>query len=418
MTGWEAKPLGEVCTIKPPKAEAKAKLADGDEVSFAPMEDLGIGEKYLQPRRTRRLGEVSGSYTYFADGDVLLAKITPCFENGKLGVARGLTNGVGFGSSEYIVLRPTPALDAEFLYYYLARPTFLEEGARTMTGAVGHKRVTKEFVEAYQIPLPPLAEQRRIVAILDETFEAIATAKANTEKNLHNSRELFKGYLEAIFTEGGASWVKRVLGDVCEFENGDRGTNYPNRSEYVESGIPWINTGHIRPDGSLSTEEMNFITREKFNTLRSGKIQPGDLVYCLRGATLGKTALVAPLTEGAVASSLVILRPSPHLDSRFLYFFLTSPPGQGLIRGFENGAAQPNLGAKSVARFPISVPPIAEQQRVAANLTKIWEATKCLAEVYERKVAAIERLKRSLLHQAFTGQLTAKSTDQQVAEVA
>ena len=150
MKGWEAKPIGEVCTIKPPKAEAKAKIADGDEVSFAPMEDLGIGEKYLQPRRTRRLGEVSGSYTYFADGDVLLAKITPCFENGKLGVARGLTNGIGFGSSEYIVLRPAPALDAEFLYYFLARPAFLEEGARSMTGAVGHKRVTKEFVESYR----------------------------------------------------------------------------------------------------------------------------------------------------------------------------------------------------------------------------------------------------------------------------
>jgi type I restriction enzyme S subunit len=147
MAHWKVKPLGEVCTIKPPKGEARARLADDDEVSFVPMEDLGIGVKYLQPLRTRRLGEVGGSYTYFADGDVLLAKITPCFENGKLGIARGLTNGVGFGSSEYIVLRPTPALNAEFLYYYLARPAFLEEGARTMTGAVGHKRVTKEFVE-------------------------------------------------------------------------------------------------------------------------------------------------------------------------------------------------------------------------------------------------------------------------------
>ena len=102
ITGWKSKPIGEVCTIKPPKAEARARLADAHEVSFAPMEDLGIGVKYLKPHRTRQLAEVSGSYTYFADGDVLLAKITPCFENGKLGVARGLTNGVGFGSSEYI----------------------------------------------------------------------------------------------------------------------------------------------------------------------------------------------------------------------------------------------------------------------------------------------------------------------------
>ena len=336
---------------------------------------------------------------------MLLAKITPCFENGKLGVARGLTNGVGFGSSEYIVLRPAPTLDAEFLYYYLARPTFLEEGARTMAGAVGHKRVTKEFIESYPIPLPPVTEQRRVVGILDEAFEGIATAKANAEKNLRNARELFNGHLEAVFTQGGASWEKLVLGDVCEFENGDRGTNYPNRSEYVETGVPWINTGHIRPDGTLSTDEMNYITRKKFESLRSGKIQAGDLVYCLRGATLGKTALVAPLTVGAVASSLVILRPSPRLDSRFLYFFLTSPPGQGLIRGFENGAAQPNLGARSVAKFPIAVPPTPEQRRVAARLTEVREATQVLVEIYERKVASFEALKTSILNQAFSGAL-------------
>ena len=101
MAEWESKPLGEVCTIKPPKAEARAKLADGDEVSFAPMEDLGIDVKYLQPHRTRHLGEVSGSYTYFADGDVLLAKITPCFENGKL----VLVTNVADLSAEQIVAR-------------------------------------------------------------------------------------------------------------------------------------------------------------------------------------------------------------------------------------------------------------------------------------------------------------------------
>lgn len=170
MAAWETKPLAEVCTIKPSKAEARAKLAGSDEVSFVPMEDLGIGVKHVVPTRTRKLDEVAGSYTYFADGDVLLAKITPCFENGKLGVARGLVNGVGFGSSEYVVLRPGPELDAEFLYYFLARPSFREIGARSMTGAVGHKRITREFVEGSLIPMPTLAEQRRLVDLLDATL--------------------------------------------------------------------------------------------------------------------------------------------------------------------------------------------------------------------------------------------------------
>ncbi len=128
-------------------------------------------------------------------------------------------------------------------------------------------------------------------------------------------------------------------------------------------------------------KEMNFITREKFDSLRSGKIQTGDLVYCLRGATLGKTAFIDPLTEGAVASSLVIVRPSSLLDSKFLYFFLTSPPGQGLIKGFENGADQPNLGARSVAKYPIPIPPAVDQRRIAERLMDLREETQRLESI-------------------------------------
>ena len=157
--GWDVKSLGEVCEIKPPKSEARAKLSPKDLVSFVPMEALGIDLKYLQANQTKTLEDVVGGYTYFADGDVLLAKITPCFENGKLGIANNLSNGVGFGSSEYIVFRPNSSLKNEWLYYYISRQTFRSEGAERMSGAVGHKRVSKEFIENYPIPIPPIQEQ-------------------------------------------------------------------------------------------------------------------------------------------------------------------------------------------------------------------------------------------------------------------
>ena len=112
---WGTKTLAGVCKIKPQKGEAKRRLKDSDLVSFVPMEGLGIDQKFLEPKVERSLAEVSGSYTYFAEGDVLLAKITPCFENGKLGIARNLTNGTGFGSSEYIVFRPNSDLSGEYL---------------------------------------------------------------------------------------------------------------------------------------------------------------------------------------------------------------------------------------------------------------------------------------------------------------
>jgi type I restriction enzyme S subunit len=166
-SGWQKKTLAEVCQIKPPKSEAREKVAPDSLVSFAPMEDLGIDRKFLNPTQLKPLSSVVGSYTYFADGDVLLAKITPCFENGKLGIAAGLSNGIGFGSSEFFVFRSYPSLDKEYLYYYLSRRDFRNEGAERMGGAVGQQRVPKEFIENYPILLPPLPEQQRIVEQLD-----------------------------------------------------------------------------------------------------------------------------------------------------------------------------------------------------------------------------------------------------------
>lgn len=165
---WRLMALADACQIKPPKSDARTKLSADAEVSFLPMEDLGIESRIVSATQRRPLAAVVGSYTYFADGDVLLAKITPCFENGKLGIVSGLTNGIGFGSSEYHVLRPTSVLLKEWLYYFLSRDSFREEGAARMTGAVGHRRVPKEFIETCSIPVPPLVEQERIVGTLDD----------------------------------------------------------------------------------------------------------------------------------------------------------------------------------------------------------------------------------------------------------
>ncbi|MDP2852672.1 MAG: restriction endonuclease subunit S [Smithellaceae bacterium] len=299
-------------------------------------------------------------------------------------------------------LIPGGRIDSKFLFYYLT--SIVAQLNDLGTGAT-FKELSGGKMKEVAVPVPPLPEQQRIVGILDEVFDGIATAKANAEKNLQNARALFESHLQSVFTQRGEGWVEKKLGDICQFENGDRGKNYPNRAEYVESGIPWINTGHIQSDGTLSKDDMNYITRKKFDSLRGGKIQAGDLVYCLRGATLGKTAFVEPLAEGAVASSLVIIRPSRILNRRFLYYFLISPVGQGLIKLYENGAAQPNLGAKSVAKYQIAFPDLEEQQRIVSQLDALAAETQHLTWLYERRLVALEALKKSLLHQAFTGQL-------------
>jgi type I restriction enzyme S subunit len=149
---------------------------------------------------------------------------------------------------------------------------------------------------------------------------------------------------------------------------------------------------------------MNYITRQKFDSLRSGKIQQGDLVYCLRGATLGKTASVTQFNEGAVASSLVIIRLAPIMDSKFAYRVLTSPLGRGQIREFDNGSAQPNLSANSVKKYWIPVPPLAEQRRIVAKVDQLM----ALVDELETQLAASRAVAEKLL-EALVAELTAKA---------
>ncbi len=167
------------------------------------------------------------------------------------------------------------------------------------------------------------------------------------------------------------SWAWCHLGSMAEFINGDRSKNYPNKNEYVTEGIPWINTGHIEPDGSLNQREMNFISREKFDSLRSGKIHLGDLLYCLRGATFGKTAIVSQYDEGAIASSLMIIRPFEPCFIRYLYYYLVGPLGRSQIFRFDNGSAQPNLSANSVRLYVYPLPPLGEQKRIVAKVDQL-----------------------------------------------
>jgi type I restriction enzyme S subunit len=396
---WQTKKLGAVCEVMnggTPKTGVP-EYWDGSHLWITPAE-MG---KRLSPyvgdteRKITDLGLRNSSAQMLPPNSVILSSRAPI---GHLVInTRPMATNQGCQG-----LVPRSQLQHKFLYYYLSSIVDLLNSLGT--GAT-FKELSGSKLKEVPIPVAPLPAQQRIVGILDEAFAGIATAKTNAEKNLQNARALFESHLQSVFTRRAKAWVHKTLGDVCVFENGDRGKNYPNRNEYVESGIPWINTGHIQPDGTLSTDEMHFITHKKFDSLHSGKIRAGDLVYCLRGATLGKTALVDPLTEGAVASSLVIIRPEGLLESRFLYFFLTSPPGQRLIKGFENGAAQPNLGAKSVAKYPISLPTLSEQKEIANSLIELRAETQRLARLYERKLAALEALKKSLLHQAFTGQL-------------
>ena len=166
-------------------------------------------------------------------------------------------------------------------------------------------------------------------------------------------------------------WPIKTLGDLCSFENGDRGENYPSKSVQTTAGVPFINAGHLSEFG-IDFSDMNYIPRERFEILGNGKVRKDDILFCLRGS-LGKFASVGDLSEGAIASSLVIIRPSSAILTKFVQVYLKSDLCGEMIRKFRNGAAQPNLGASSLKKFRIPVPPLPEQRRIVGILDEAFE---------------------------------------------
>ncbi len=386
--GWEVKKLGDVCEIKPPKSEARNKLKETDVVSFAPMEDLGINQKFLNPTKERILKEVSGSYTYFANDDVLLAKITPCFENGKLGIAKNLKNGIGFGSSEYLVFRTNENLFPEYLYYFLLRPQFIEEGAKRMTGAVGHKRVSNEFIENCTISVPPLPEQKHIVAILDETFESIAKAKENAEKNLKNAKEIFESYLQSVFENKGDGWEEKTLNQISENLDSKR---IPITKKIRTNGsIPYYGASGIVDyvEEYIFDEDLLLVSEDGANLLAR--------TYPIAFSINGKTW---------VNNHAHVLRFNNRASQKYVELYLNSIK----LDDFVSGMAQPKLNQAMLNKIPIPFPPLIEQQFIVSKLDALSAETKKLEATYQKKLADLEELKKSLLQKAFNGELTEAS---------
>ena len=189
--------LQDACLINPLKSEVKGL---GDiEMSFLPMVNLNEHQIDFTPKQTKKLKEVYTGYTYFKDGDVLLAKVTPCFENGKAGLASNLVNGIGFGSSEYYVLRANPNILPAYIYFNITTSEFLRMGARNMSGAVGLKRVTKDFLFNYEIPVPSIELQENIVKYFANQGTKLSILRNRSVERLVELKALKSSLLDAAF---------------------------------------------------------------------------------------------------------------------------------------------------------------------------------------------------------------------------
>ena len=373
----------------------------------------------------------------FISGDILITKL-----GDPLGLACEVPKLFKFGIivADLVRFRPNINVCSKPYILYLLNSEIVTKQIEAHVKGTTRPRINLGVIRNLSLPLAPLAEQKVISDKLDSMLAQVETTKARLERipeilktfrqsvlasavsgklteewrkynpsakvTIEHNSKLPKLSEEDFYTESVDDWSWIRFGSVVTLINGDRGKNYPNKSEYVEQGVPFINTGHIDSDGTLSDVRMNYISHEKYDSLGGGKTQPIDLVYCLRGATMGKTARVH-YSVGAIASSLVIVRPSINIHRDFAYYFLISPAARKLINEFDNGSAQPNLSAKSLATYPLQLPPIDEQTEIVRRVEELL----AFADSVEAKAnAALERvnkLTQSILAKAFRGELTA-----------
>jgi len=299
---------------------------------------------------------------------------------------------------------------AAFFNYFSQSDKYLSTVEKECTGTT-RSRISRNNLGLTPVPVPPLPEQQRIVGILDEAFEGIARAKANAEKNLRNAHALFESHLQSVFAQRGKGQMERNLGDesLLEIIDGDRGVNYPKASDFRDEGhCLFLNTKNVRPYG-FDFDSTMFIAAEKDGQLRKGKLRRGDVVMTTRG-TIGNIGLYSedvPFDHIRINSGMLVFRPNQNaVLSSYLFELLRSEIVRGQIRKRTTGAAQPQLPIKTLVNFTIPVPTnLDDQCAVVKRLRAFDPETQRLKSIYQQKLAALDELKKSLLHQAFSGQL-------------
>lgn len=411
---WKTEKLIDVFHIKPSKNEVKYRLSDNYLVSFVPMEDLGILAKDFTTTKEKHIKEVSGSYTYFSNNDVLLAKITPCFENGKLGIARNLKNGIGFGSSEFIVFRSNGQIIPEYLFYLLCTNDFRERGKKRMSGAVGHKRIQKEFIENYLISFPEsIEEQQRIVAILDKSFSAIDKAKSNMERNLKNAKELFESDLRRVFENMGEDWDELKLIDITT-KIGSGATPRGGNKSYKTHGIYLIRSMNVH-DFEFREKNLAFIDEQQAKELNNVAVQENDVLLNITGASVARCCIIPKkYLPARVNQHVSIIRAKQEIiDPIFLNLLLTSKfyKDQLLFTG-EQGATRQAITKAQLEVFKVAFPKsLKAQQDIVKKLDTLSTESKKLVAIHQAKIHELDALKKSILQQAFSGELTTENID-------
>jgi type I restriction enzyme S subunit len=299
------------------------------------------------------------------------------------------------GADGVKVFLPKKAINSKFFAYQLQNYD-LED-----LGYARHYRILK----AKTVAVPPLSEQKSIVAILDGAFAAIDQAKAKLEKNIANAKELFQSKLNTLFSQKGDGWVEKSLGELTGgILTGPFGSLL-HKKDYIKDGIPLINPAHITKT-RITHDANKTVDTQTAQRLKNYKLEVNDIIIGRRG-DLGRCAVVTTKEEGWLCGTgSFIIRHSPRVESEYLVRLMRSHTIRERLELIAGGAVMKNLSNKSLSKFTIRVPPLGEQKVILVQFNSLCSVSRELEAVYQKKLAALEKLKKSILQKAFSGELT------------
>lgn len=413
---WATIPLRYVCELNP--SVSFEGFDEDTELTFLPMDRVKSG--YFLPN-TDKFSKYASSYNAFEEGDIVLAKVTPCFENGNIAIAQNLEGGKGFGSSELFVIRPKKG-HRKFLFYYFQSSAFKQEGEASMTGAGGLKRVSPDLLRQHHLPCLDGETQRLIADYLDRETARIDALVAEKEKMLALLEEKRAALISRAVTRGldptvplkpsGLDWLGDIpvhwevwkLKYVVE-KIGSGITPKGGAESYQSEGIPLFRSQNIHFDG-LRMDDIVYVDGDTHESMSNSKVFEGDVLINITGASIGRCYYIENLRgEANVNQHVCIVRPAPEIETKFLYFTLRSDVGQHQVDLSQSGSGREGLNFESLGNFSVVIPPLSEQLAIIQRLeTAGNRSTELLNEIR----SSIERLKErraALITAAVTGQI-------------
>lgn len=365
------------------------------------MESIG-DDGTFDRANTRDADEVVGQgYTYFEDGDVIRARVTPCFENGKGALLTQLEGGKGLGTTELFVFAPSPDVDPRFLYYVVSSSDFTEQGTATIYGAHGVRRVDEAFARDYRAWIPALATQRAIADYLDRETARIDALVAAKRGMLELLEERWQGFLEdrirALAERHGEIPLKHVCREVVV------GIVITPSAWYADSGIPAIRGTNVSP-GAISLDDLVYLTPEGHRLHPKSRLRSGDVVV-VRTGEAGDAAVVPLELDGANCIDLVIIRLGPRYAPHFLEFVLNSDWMQKHIAEHSVGTIQSHFNVGAAGVVPVPHAPLLEQHAAMDELRSERRRVEGLVGVLDRQVALLQERRQALVTAAVTGQV-------------